>query len=188
MTKVDLAGLIRHNADLVVRALGHEAPAREALVAALSLAALTEDATRALVVLARDGGATWAEIGELLHVSRQAAQQRFGGAEMTESTVASVRQAEQVVAHLGHGEFATVYAMFDALMSSKISVDELAAVWRQLESNLGELRGTGAAALTKKGGYTIVDVPLTFAETEMKARVTFNTDGSIGGLYILNLE
>jgi Protein of unknown function (DUF3887) len=185
---VNLAALIRHNADLVVRALEHEAPAREALVAALSLSALTEDATRALVVLARDGGATWAEIGELLHVSRQAAQQRFGGAEMTESTVASVRQAEQVVAHLGNGEFAAVHAMFDALMSSKLSVDELGAVWRQLVSNLGELNETGAAAVTKKGGYTIVDVPLTFAEAQMKARVTFNSDGSIGGLYILNLE
>ncbi|MEU0880826.1 DUF3887 domain-containing protein [Lentzea sp. NPDC005914] len=185
---MDLAGLIRHNADLVVRALSNEAPAREALVAALSLSALTEDATRALVVLARDGGATWAEIGDLLHVSRQAAQQRFGGAEMTESTVAGVKQAQQVVAHLDNGEFAAVHAMFDPLMSSKLSSDELAAVWRQLVSNLGELRNTGPGTPAKKGGYTIVDVPLTFAEAEMKARVTFNTDGSIGGLFILGLE
>jgi len=188
LTRVNLAGLIRHNAELVARALEGEGPAREALVGALSLSALTEDATRALVVLARDGGATWAEIGDLLHVSRQAAQQRFGGGEMTESTVAAVRQAEQVVRHLSDGEFDAVHAMFDALMSSRLGVAELAAVWQQLVSNLGELRGTGAASVTRKGGYTIVDVPLTFAEAEMKARVTFNTDGSIGGLYILNLE
>ncbi|MEV6243200.1 DUF3887 domain-containing protein [Lentzea sp. NPDC051838] len=185
---MDLAGLIRHNAELVARALEGEGPAREALVGALSLSALTEDATRALVGLARDGGATWAEIGDLLHVSRQAAQQRFGGAEMTESTVAGVRQAEQVVTHLRNGEFAAVHAMFDALMSSKLGVDELGAVWQQLVSNLGEVQSTRTAAPTKKGGYTIVDIPLTFAEAEMKARVTFNTDGSIGGLYILNLE
>ncbi len=107
---------------------------------------------------------------------------------MTESAAASVRQAEQVVTHLGNGEFPAVHAMFDALMSSKLSVDELATVWRQLVGNLGELSETGAAAVTKKGGYTIVDVPLTFAEAEMKARVTFDSDGSIGGLYILNLE
>ncbi|MET9628129.1 DUF3887 domain-containing protein [Lentzea sp. NPDC006480] len=185
---MDLAALIRHNADLVVRALENEASAREALVAALSLSALTEDATRALVVLARESGATWAEIGELLHVSRQAAQQRFGGAEMTESTVAGVKQAQQVVAHLGNGEFAAVHAMFDPLMSSKLSGEELGTVWQQLVSNLGELTGTGAPTPAKKGGYTIVDVPLTFAEAEMKARVTFNADGSIGGLYILNPE
>jgi hypothetical protein len=171
LTRVELAGLIRHNAELVARALEGEAPAREALV-----------------VLVRDGGATWAEIGELLHVSRQAAQQRFGAGDTAESTVAGVRQAGQVVAHLGSGEFSVVHAMFDAVMRSKLGADELAAVWRQLEANLGELQGTGTAAVNRKGGYTIVDVPLTFAEAVMKARVTFNADGTIGGLYILNLE
>ena len=40
---------------------------------------IVEDTLHAPVEQARAAGHTWAEIGEMLHVSRQAAFQRFGG-------------------------------------------------------------------------------------------------------------
>jgi hypothetical protein len=49
-----------------------------ALTATRSLARLVEDVLHALVRQARAEGHTWAEIGELLGTSRQAAFQRFG--------------------------------------------------------------------------------------------------------------
>ena len=49
-----------------------------AIAATRSLDMIVEDTLRALVDQARAAGHTWAEIGELLHVSRQAAFQRFG--------------------------------------------------------------------------------------------------------------
>jgi hypothetical protein len=50
-----------------------------AIAATRSLDMIVEDTLRALVEQARAAGHTWAEIGDLLHVSRQAAFQRFGG-------------------------------------------------------------------------------------------------------------
>lgn len=44
-----------------------------------SLDLIVDDILHALVRQARAEGHTWAEIGDLLHVTRQAAFQRFGG-------------------------------------------------------------------------------------------------------------
>lgn len=190
-----MAELIRRNADVVIRGLkepdASQQLLRNALVGALSMSALVEDATRALVVFARDAGATWAEIGDLLHVSRQAAQQRFGGVTMSESdpsTVTAVRRAEEVVELLRAGEFNAVVVDFDGVMSSKLSADELRAVWNQVVANLGAVIEVGRTVITRKGGYTIADVPLGFERAQMKARITFNSDGSIGGLFVLDSE
>ena len=49
-----------------------------ALLAARTIAEASEDATRTFVEQARHRGHTWQEIGELLTITRQAAQQRFG--------------------------------------------------------------------------------------------------------------
>jgi hypothetical protein len=50
-----------------------------AIAATRSLDMVVEDTLRALVDQARAAGHTWAEIGELLRVSRQAAFQRLRG-------------------------------------------------------------------------------------------------------------
>jgi len=50
----------------------------EAVIVIRSLARVVEDGLRQAVQLARQAGHTWAEIGELLGTSRQAAFQRFG--------------------------------------------------------------------------------------------------------------
>ena len=50
-----------------------------AIAATWSLDMIVEDTFRALVEQERAAGHTWAEIGDVLHVSRQAAFQRFGG-------------------------------------------------------------------------------------------------------------
>lgn len=53
-------------------------PAVEAIAVAHHDVALAERALVARVVDAREAGHSWAEIGRVLGVSRQAAQQRFG--------------------------------------------------------------------------------------------------------------
>ena len=47
------------------------------------------------------------------------------------------------------------------------------------------MRSVGAPALNRRGPYRICDVPLEFEGGPMKARVTFNYDGAVGGLFIL---
>ena len=63
----------------VLRAEEHPGQVMRAIAATRSLDMVVEDTLRALVDQARAAGHTWAEIGGLLRVSRQAAFQRFGG-------------------------------------------------------------------------------------------------------------
>lgn len=56
-----------------------KAPATQRLGAKAARLAAAEKDLRASVQRARDEGATWQEIGDALGITRQAAQQRFGG-------------------------------------------------------------------------------------------------------------
>ncbi len=51
---------------------------RETIRCLRLLAGTVESATRTAVAQARETGASWADVGELLGVSKQAAQQRYG--------------------------------------------------------------------------------------------------------------
>ena len=80
-----MAMLLSTNVQLVNDVLRSDGDAsgqvmRALIAATRSLDLIVEDTLRALVEQARRTGHTWAEVGEVLHVSRQAAFQRFGGA------------------------------------------------------------------------------------------------------------
>jgi hypothetical protein len=65
--------------DLAQRAAGvHEANLGHALRAAVDLRDAVDSFLGELVAMARDEGATWAEIGAALGVTTQAAHQRYG--------------------------------------------------------------------------------------------------------------
>ncbi|MFX0576878.1 hypothetical protein [Nocardia nepalensis] len=79
-----LGKLLSANAELVVGALRPEegrpsAPVLPALTATRNLSRLVDDILHTLARQAREQGHTWAEIGDLLGTSRQAAFQRFSG-------------------------------------------------------------------------------------------------------------
>lgn len=82
--------ILTTNAELVGGVL-REAGATEggsvmaAVAATRSLDLIVDDILHALVGQARAEGHTWAEIGGVLHVTRQAAFQRFGGAAVESS-------------------------------------------------------------------------------------------------------
>ncbi|WP_433732900.1 hypothetical protein ACQP0C_11365 [Nocardia sp. CA-129566] len=79
-----LGKLLSANAELVVGVLRPEqgrpsVPVLAALTATRNLSRLVDDILHTLARQARDEGHTWAEIGDLLGTSRQAAFQRFSG-------------------------------------------------------------------------------------------------------------
>ncbi|MEV5836095.1 hypothetical protein [Nocardia sp. NPDC052112] len=79
-----LGKLLSANAELVVGVLRPEegkssVPVLAALTATRNLSRLVDDILHTLARQAREEGHTWAEIGDLLGTSRQAAFQRFSG-------------------------------------------------------------------------------------------------------------
>ncbi|MET7767684.1 hypothetical protein [Nocardia sp. NPDC005366] len=82
--RATLGALLSANAELVVGVLrpaegAQQVPVLAALTATRNLGNLVDDILHTLARQAREEGHTWAELGDLLGTSRQAAFQRFSG-------------------------------------------------------------------------------------------------------------
>jgi hypothetical protein len=187
-----LALVIERNVAVVIAALRMNGPSElspmSALLAARTIADASEDATRTFVQQARERGHTWQEIGELLSITRQAAQQRFaerspGEAEAQHFVLG--QRAAQIVAQVSDGDWDAASADWDEVMLAELSRTRLAKAWSQIVASAGPLEEIGRPAVTRKGPYRIADVPLIFEHGPMKARITFNHSGAVSGLFVL---
>jgi Protein of unknown function (DUF3887) len=158
------------------------------LLAACTAGDAIEDATRFAVTQARAAGHTWHEIGEVLAITRQAAQQRFGDRASqrdASANIALARRASQIIEQIAHGQWAAVTTDWNATMRSGLPVKRLKAVWRQLTTTAGALQGVGRATVKPRGPFRIAEVPLVFEHGPMRARVTFDHDDQVAGLFLL---
>ncbi|MHB1525892.1 MAG: DUF3887 domain-containing protein [Candidatus Dormibacteria bacterium] len=193
-----LAELLARNAEVAVAALrhggrrdrsGHSRLA--ALAVGRTLEEVATDVLRAFVSGARAAGHTWQEIGDVLRVSRQAAQQRFGDGAREGATVDGNEdvvlgaRALSVVERWRRGELGELRAEFDDLLSEALTEQRLADAWAQVEVMVGSLTATGRPTLTRRGPHLVVDVPLAFDRGPMKARVTFDSQARVSGLFVL---
>lgn len=74
---------------------------------------------------------------------------------------------------------------WDETMRRKLPVEQLSDVWQQVVSKAGALQAIGRPSVVRKGPFHIADVPLVFEHGPMKARVTFDRDDCVAGLFIL---
>ncbi|HEX4010470.1 MAG TPA: DUF3887 domain-containing protein [Solirubrobacteraceae bacterium] len=181
----------------VAGVVGALAPAGEAgatdlqplavLLAAVTASGALDDATSFAVARARDAGHTWQEIGELLAISRQAAQQRFGdraGDRPEPEHAALAQRASEIVGQIDRGEWATAAADWNGVMHSELSLERLETVWHQITATAGSLQGVGRPTVKHKGPFRIAEVPLVFEHGPMRATVTFDHDDKVAGLFL----
>ncbi|MEW2161332.1 DUF3887 domain-containing protein [Streptomyces sp. NPDC007189] len=147
----------------------------------------------------RDAGHTWQEIGDLLGVTRQAAFQRFGKpidprtGEPMDKTVHMADAAQRaitIVTDVLEGRMDEARKSFNAQV---------------LEAFTDEVRGNGLATVTglvgafegfgegepfvrRIGDHTVVDIPLRYEAGDMKARVAFDTDEKVAGIFVIPPE
>jgi hypothetical protein len=194
----DVMGLmLTTNAGLVadvLRADDHPDPdaLMRAIAATRSLSVIVDDTLRSLVAQARGAGRTWAEIGELLGVTRQAAFQRFGGearpaggdggAPLPGAQVAAATALDAFLA----SRFDELRERFDDRMLRACPVSLLRSLRESLQSGLGVFRTHGEARLTTHDGYTLADVAVVFERGTRTARVVFDAGGRIAGLFLLD--
>jgi hypothetical protein len=160
---------------------------------------LAEQVLKLCVQQSRDAGHTWQEIGDLLGVTRQAAFQRFGKpidprtGEPMDKTVRMADAAERAVE--------IVTAVLDGRMDEarqSFNAEVLAAFTDQVWANglatvtglVGAFEGFGEGEpfVRRIGDHTVVDIPLRYEAGDMKARVAFDTDELVAGLFILAPE
>ena len=157
---------------------------------------LAEQVLRLSVQQARDAGHTWQEIGDLLGVTRQAAFQRFGKpidprtGEPMDKTVHMTdagERARAIATDVLEGRMDQARPSFNDEVREKftdeVRLDALATV----TGLVGTFEGFADAEpfVRRVGDYTVVDLPLHYEAGEMKARVTFDHDEKVAGLYIL---
>ncbi|SEL52188.1 DUF3887 domain-containing protein [Streptacidiphilus jiangxiensis] len=194
-----LSGSLADQARALARALANpvEPPAYLDLVRrAQDIDSLAEQVLKLCVQQSRDAGHTWQELGDLLGVTRQAAFQRFGkpidprtGAPM-DKTVRMTDAAERAIALVSavlDGRMEEARRSFNAQVlaafTDEVRADGLATV----TGLVGAYEGfdDGDPFVRRIGDHTVVDVPLRFEAGEMKARVAFDTDEKVAGIFIL---
>lgn len=94
-------------------------------------------------------------------------------------------RAIALLAELIAGRWAAVREDFDEQMLPEVTEDRLAAVWTQVAANIGRYERMGDPYVLRAGEHTVVNVPLFCEAGEVLGRVTFNADGTIGGLFLL---
>jgi hypothetical protein len=203
-----MARMAEANADLLVRVLrGDESadgdPVMVALAAGRSLGVVVDDILHGLVVRARRDGRTWAEIGDVLHVTRQAALQRFGGAPLPGGITPTKApplpdveaRAVELLDHFFNRRWDALRGTFNRRMLDACSVELLASVRARLPGRTAEAVEMGQPEVARLGDYTLVDVPMTLRfplafrrgvrHRQVSGRVTFDAEGLVAGFFIL---
>jgi hypothetical protein len=165
----------------------------DAVAVIRSLARVVEDGLRGAVQLARQSGNTWAEIGELLGTTRQAAFQRFGrpldprtGVPMNTSILpGAAEKAAALFADLAEQRWDQVCGMFAPVVAERLDARGLAGVWAQVIGLGGAYQGMGEPVAHQVGDYTVVDIPLYFEAADQTGRVSYDRAGRVSGLFIL---
>jgi hypothetical protein len=195
-----MASLLLTNVQLaadVLRADEDDSPGQvmRAIAATRSLDMIVEDTLRALVEQARGAGHTWAEIGELLHVTRQAAFQRFGGgtSPIAEDGVAvpvdgAVDAAVPVLQAFLDGRFDDARATFGRRMLDVCSVELLADVREKVREFGGEVQALGTPVVSMRDGYTGVDIPVALERADGTGRVVLDADRQVVGFFVRPAE
>jgi len=167
------------------------------LAAVCSLQSLTDDILARLVAAARRRRITWQAIGDALGTSRQAAFQRFGnptdprtGKPMkkpTESELrAAVEKAEAFLDAIENHDWQKANELAGPRAGWQLDAERLADAWGQVVALGGELERRGTPTpLSLAGGVVVVEEPLHMEAADLVARVSYNRDGDMVGLWFL---
>ena len=154
---------------------------------------------RLCVQQCRDAGGTWQEIGDLLGVTRQAAFQRFGKpidprtGEPMDKTVRMTGAAERavkVVTDVLEGRMDEARPSFNAEVLAAFTDEVRGSALATVAGLVGGFEGFGQTEpfVRRIGDHTVVDIPLRYEAGDMKARVAFDADEKVAGIFILAPE
>ncbi|BBG05350.1 MULTISPECIES: DUF3887 domain-containing protein [Pseudonocardia] len=194
VTLTDAVSELRARSDalLAARVLTADGDPAGPIAHALDVRAAAEDVVRVVVQEARQAGATWQSIGDVLGVSRQAAFQRYGkpldprtGEPMNTAPLPGAAElAVATIEDLAAGRWPQVTARFDATMRDGLSEDSLAAAWAQIIGLSGAFEEHGAPEVVRAGDVTVTDTRLCMEAGDYTARISYRDDRSIAGLFI----
>jgi dienelactone hydrolase len=110
----------------------------------------------------------------------------FGAQEPARLEDALTAKARAFLSDLQKGDFVLAEKDFDPTMSKALGPDKLEALWtKQLPAQVGAFKTQGPARREEMQGYQIVLVTCEFEKATLDARVAFDKDGRIAGLFFV---
>ena len=98
-------------------------------------------------------------------------------------------RAAQITDQMAANDWAAVREDFDDVMLDQLSEEALAANWSQLTAQVGAFQSRGEPSeVPKDERFVVYDTPMTFERSAMKSRVTFNDDGKVSGVFVLQAD
>jgi hypothetical protein len=154
-----------------------------------------ESRLREVVDAARDTGHTWAQIGDVLGITRQAAFQRFGrpvdlrtGEPLDVGILpGAAAAAVALFVNLAEGRWSAVRETFDERVAQALPDEAaIASIWAGLEGQYGRYeQQLGEPFVRPVGDYTVVDIALQFRTGERVGRLSFDSTGKVAGIFVL---
>ena len=94
-------------------------------------------------------------------------------------------RARGIVTKIFAGDYASVRQSFDRTMEAKLSEAELAEATWAYESTFGSFVSMGEPEIVNRADLRVVNVPLEMSKDDGQARITFDAQDRIAGLYLL---
>lgn len=100
-----------------------------------------------------------------------------------QSTSPLVATGREVVDELIAGEYAKVEARYNTQMAAALPPGKLQAAWEGLIGQVGDFQSITQTRLDEAGSQKIVTIVCKFEKAELDARVAFDSDGKLAGLF-----
>lgn len=161
----------------------------------------------AAVLAGRAQGQTWAEIGETLGMTRQAAYKRFGtptdprtGERIAKRGVADVVElTERVFRLIAAADYAQLARLMHPSTALELSSDVIASTWQSVLTEVGELSELQETHVELPGGVvvetdeqvlgTVIGATVLECEAgQLLGRVAFSDEAKVVGLLIVPLD
>jgi hypothetical protein len=104
----------------------------------------------------------------------------------TSSDQALIDDGRQVVRDIVAGKFLELSERFDEGLKAALTADQLEKGWKDFVELKGAFRSQGEADIGELGDLRVVDIELTMTKEPGLLRVSFDPDGKIAGIYVLD--
>ena len=93
-------------------------------------------------------------------------------------------RARATIDRLASRNFGGAREWFDGTMRDHLSVEKLRDTWSEVESELGAHQSHTFNGATRVKGYAALEYDLAFEKGHVTARVVFDDDGMVAGLFL----
>ena len=93
--------------------------------------------------------------------------------------------ARALIGNLAAGKATDATAHFDATMKEQLTADRLSQVWSQITGQLGSYAAIRSTSMGTEQGYDVLTARLGFARGELDAKVVFNAENQVAGLFFV---